>query len=42
MIPGEKIKLVFMNGTTDTIVIGPTGRLYIDKVMPIESIMLVN
>ena len=41
MIPGEQIKLTFANGTSDIVVIGPTGKLYIDKVMPIDAITII-
>jgi hypothetical protein len=40
MTPGEKIRITYANGTSEVIIIGPTGRLYLDKVTPINSIII--
>lgn len=41
LMPGERIELIFTNGQKEIIVIGPTGNLLLDKVMPIDSIRLL-
>ena len=42
MMPGDKIDIIFDNGSQQTIQIGITGSYYIDIGVPIQSIILQN
>jgi hypothetical protein len=41
MTPGEQILITFIDGSQETITIGITGSYFIDKSLPIESMVVI-